>query len=496
MGLKEELCAVFNSMYDEVYVTDGKGSTLMVNDACCRLYGLPPEKLIGRNVVELVREGVFRPSATVAALERRERATLAQKTCTGRHIIATATPVFDESGALVRVVTNSRDVTELMNLKQRLDENERLIRRYLMELTVLRQEVTAVEGLIAESPAMTRIMEAIKQVARVDSTVLLQGESGVGKDVLAKMVHNLSARAKGPFIKINCGAIPETLMESEIFGYASGAFTGALRNGKPGVFELGHGGTVFLNEVSELPLHLQVKFLDVIQDRQVSRVGGVRPLAVDFRLVTATNRDLAALTKQGRFREDLFYRLNVIPIYVPPLRERREDIPALINQHLERCRERFGTRPQMSPVTMNALLRYEWPGNVRELQNVVERMVVTSNSETILPHSLPAEILASAGDAVALPGASETRVPPCLFSPLQVVLNRVERSMLEEALSVCDSTYAAAQILGISQPTVVRKMQKHGIPAKRTVHFDPSSRSGWEHKSAAGAADILEQEWR
>ncbi len=450
-------------MYDEVYVTDGQGYTLRVNDACTRLYGMSPSELVGQHVDDLVAKGVFRPSATAEALKRRERVTVAQKTSKGRQVIATATPVFDRSGNLVLVVTNSRDVTELLNLQQRLDETERLVHRYVAELKLLRQEVTHVDGLVAESPAMGRILETIKQVARVDSTTLLHGETGVGKDVLAKLIHSLSERAKGPFVKINCGALPESLIESELFGYAPGAFTGALRTGKPGVFETGQGGTVFLNEVSELPLHLQVKLLDVIQDRQVRRVGAAKSVLTDFRLVSATNRDLAALTKAGKFREDLYYRLNVIPVYVPPLRERREDIPALVNEYLGRFEERFGARPRISPMAMAALEAYSWPGNVRELQNVVERMVVTSGSDVILPHSLPPEILVKNTAAQPAEDDAGENVPPFLFSPLRVILDRVERSMLEEAFANCSSTYAMAELLGISQSAVVRKMQKHGL---------------------------------
>jgi PAS domain S-box-containing protein len=305
-------------------VTDGEGKTLRVNSACERFYGIPAEELIGKHVSDLEREGVFSPSITPLVLKLREPITLVQTTKNGRRIVATANPIFDADGKIVRIVTNSRDVTDFHNLKTRLSETEDLVNLYLDEIRTLRQEHLKMEDIVVKSETMRRVVETVKRVASFDSTVLLQGESGTGKDIVAKMIHRLSSRASRPFIKVNCGAIPEALMESEFFGYVPGAFTGAHRNGKAGMIELANKGTLFLNEIDALPLQLQVKMLHVIQERQFMKVGGTKVTSVDIRIVAASNRDLSRLVDQSRFREDLFYRLNVIPITVPPLRDRQE----------------------------------------------------------------------------------------------------------------------------------------------------------------------------
>ena len=267
-----DLHAIFESSYDEIYVTDGEGKTLRVNSACERFYGIPAEELIGKNVSDLEREGVFSPSITPLVLKLREPVTLVQTTKNGRRIVATANPIFDTDGRIVRIVTNSRDVTEFHNLKTRLAETEDLVNLYLDEIRALRQEHLKMDDIVVKSEAMRRVVETVKRVASFDSTVLLQGESGTGKDTVAKMIHRLSPRASGPFIKVNCGAIPEALMESEFFGYVPGAFTGAHRTGKAGVIELANKGTLFLNEIDALPLQLQVKMLHVIQERQFMKV--------------------------------------------------------------------------------------------------------------------------------------------------------------------------------------------------------------------------------
>lgn len=496
--LSKDLNAIFDSSFDEIYVTDGEGKTLRVNSACERLYGVPANALIGRYVKDLEEEGIFHPSVTPRVLESRERETVIQETKTGRRIVATANPVFDSDGKIVRIVTNSRDITEFHSLKARLKETQALVDLYLSEVQALRQEHAQVDSVVVKSQAMRRVMQTVQKIAAFDSTVLLQGESGTGKDTVAKIIHRLSPRSSGPFMKVNCGAIPEALIESELFGYVPGAFTGAHRNGKAGMVELADKGTLFLNEIDALPLQLQVKILHVIQERQFRKVGATKVTDVDIRIVAASNKDLRHLMEQGRFREDLFYRLNVIPVVIPPLRQRKEDVSPLAAHFLRLTCEKYGVEKTISDAAMDLLKVYEWPGNVRELENAVERAVVISGSATILPEDLPQSIRINSLESRAHGPAALSAPARTASDSFQSVQNdrsgladppndpvdggtgrspqsplnyseakdAVERDMLIEALERCRTTRKIAEYLGVSQSTVVRKMRKYGI---RTV---------------------------
>ncbi|HHV61935.1 MAG TPA: sigma 54-interacting transcriptional regulator [Firmicutes bacterium] len=314
-------------------------------------------------------------------------------------------------------------------------------------------------SIVAYSVEMGRVLQLASKVANVNSTVLLLGESGVGKEVVARYIHRTGYRKAGPFIKINCGAIPETLLESELFGYETGAFTGAKREGKPGMIELASGGTLFLDEISELPLNLQVKLLQVIQERQLVRIGGIRPIEVDIRIIAATNRDLQAMVREGTFRADLFYRLNVVPIRVPPLRERRDDIVPLIYHFLERFNQKYHRDMSISEEAKDRMLAYEWPGNVRELENLMERLVVTVDAPAILPCHLPEEVRGE-GRATPCKGAVYVRG----IVPLKEATEEVERQIITRALERNESTYRIAKLLGVNQSTVVRKIRKYARP--------------------------------
>ena len=249
--------------------------------------------------------------------------------------------MFDDNGELVQIVVNVRDMTDLERLQRQLEATVELNQRYVSELEQIRLQQLKMEDLVAKSPAMQRVVEMAARIATVDSTLLIMGESGVGKEVITNKIHSLSRRKNQPFIKLNCGAIPENLLESELFGYAGGAFTGAKKEGKPGMFELASGGTLFLDEIGELPLGLQVKLLRVLQEKTLTRVGGVKPISVDVRVIAATNKDLPTLVKAGTFRDDLYYRLNVFGIQIPPLRQRREDIPPLLHEMLRKVNQKY-----------------------------------------------------------------------------------------------------------------------------------------------------------
>lgn len=453
---KEELEAIFNSSYDEIYVVDGEGYTRRVNKIGESYYGVEVEKIIGKHYSEMEEEGYFNPSVSRRVFEERRRVTMVQHTKTGKTLIVTGNPVFDDSGRITRIVVNSRDVSELINLKQRLEDTEQLVDNYRRLVMYLRQEKLENTEIIAASPQMKQVLDLVDRVAQVDSTILITGESGVGKGVVASRIHRLSKRHKGPFITINCGAIPENLLESELFGYEPGAFTGARREGKKGLIEMGDGGTVFLDEVADLPLNLQVKLLQVIQEKKLMRVGGSQQIAVNVRFIAATNRDVQKMVREGLFREDLYYRLNVVPVTIPPLRYRKEDIVPLIEHFVNKFNLKYDMNKHFSPEVLDVLVKYHWPGNVREVENLVERLMVTTDSNLIETVHIPDYIINSNGE---LPG----RVYVLGICPLKQAVDEVERQLIMLASQRCKTTYEMASALQVNQSTIVRKIQKYRV---------------------------------
>jgi len=452
------LCDV---MFNEVLISGPDGRCLGVNAACQRLYGLEVTDVIGKSLQELEALGCFSASVARISLRTKRRVTLSQ-VVRGRHLVATASPMFTRNGDLGRIVTNTHDVTELTTLRQRLAETRSLVERHWSEIVTLREEIVHVGSMVYRSESMARIVDLVKKVSIADSTVLITGETGTGKDLLAKLVHRMSNRSKGPFITVNCGAIPENLLESELFGYEKGAFTSAKEQGKLGLVQMADGGTLFLNEVGDLPYNLQVKVLHLIQDREFTKVGGNRPVRVNVRIIAATNRDLPGMISQERFREDLYYRLNVIPVYIPPLRERPEDIVALAEHFVQHYSKKLDKPRAFSPGTLEILTNYDWPGNVRQLENVIERLVVTTEGDLIKETDLPSEFYRS-----SQPSRGEKP-----GSGLKGILRAVEYRLISQALEQHGSTRRAAKALGISQPTLVRKMQKHGLKSNFALDED------------------------
>ena len=430
----------------ELWVMDGQGRTLHITN----LYGIPESELLGRNVKELEDERLFYPSIGLLAIKAKKPVTAYQEIRSGRRFVTTANPVFDAKGDVQMVMNISREVTDFFELKEVLRSLDALIHEYMVTL----EQVSAFRDIVAAGPAMKEVIAKLRQVAPFDSTVLLLGETGTGKDTMARLLHALSPRGIGPFIKVNCGAIPETLMESEFFGYAPGAFTGAQKRGKKGLVELAHRGTLFLDEVGTLPYHLQVKLLHLIQEREFLPVGGTEYVRVDVRFVAATNEDLEQLVREGKFREDLYYRLNVVPIVIPPLRDRREEIPLLVRNILTRLFDRYGVERKLDDSARDVLLRYDWPGNIRELENILERCFVTC----------PGDVIDGRQIFSALRHTSHSHEKAGTRKRLSEALADLERELLTEALAKYGSTRKAAAHLGISQSTVVRKMRQFGLP--------------------------------
>jgi DNA-binding NtrC family response regulator len=331
----------------------------------------------------------------------------------------------------------------------------RALRRENENLRAQLRQRYGLPGLIAQSPAMQTVLDLVERVAPTDATLLIQGESGTGKEVIAKAVHHASARAGRPFVAVNCGAVPETLLESELFGYVRGAFTGAAGS-KVGLFEEADGGTLFLDEIAEMPAALQVKLLRALQSGEVRRLGATQAATIDVRVIAATHGDLATLISRGSFREDLFYRLNVIPIVLPPLRDRREDIPALAEHFLARSAGKLGRTLRLSSEAVERLLRYPWPGNVRELENAIERACALCENDMILPADLPPNIVSAAlGEK-----AEQARATMPVGEPLDDFIQQQERGYIEATLAHCGgSREKAATMLGISMATLYRKVE-------------------------------------
>ena len=451
-SLAKDLKAVFESSYDVIYVSDVNGVTLRVSSACERLWGYKEEELIGRSVYELEKCGVYKPSITRLVLEKKEKVQGIQTTKTGRRLMVVGTPIKDENGKVVRVINTSRDITQESLLQNELESTKTLMEGYKRELDQLKQLRMQDDQLIFKSEEMRKVVSLAYRVAEVDSTVLILGESGVGKEVIASYVHHNSPRKDKPFIKVNCGAIPENLLESELFGYEKGAFTGASKEGKLGLFELANEGTLFLDEIGEMPLPLQVKLLRVLQENEFVRLGGSRPVKTNVRIISATNRNLEADMKKGLFREDLYYRLNVIPFYIPPLRARREDIIPLAVHFVEGFNRKYSREKQLSHETLEYIQNYSWPGNVRELRNIIERLIVISENNLIQPNHLP-DIMTTANEPG--PGVKATEI-----MPLKEAVEMLERQLIVMAKDKYGTTTNIAKALGVDQSTISRKMKR------------------------------------
>jgi PAS domain S-box-containing protein len=455
-ALAMEQEAIINSMSDGLWVCDGQANVLRINPASARLNSIEPALVVGRNMKALVEERVFDRSVTLEVIRTGKSVNMLQSR-RGRKLVVTGTPVRDDAGELIRVVVNERDVTEIESLQRDLEEQEALRDRFRDEMLELQIEKAESRRVIARSPAMQRALRQAIKVSGADSTVLVLGESGVGKGLFADLIHKHSARAEKPLVKVNCGAIPDSLVEAELFGYEKGAFTGAQAKGKAGYFELAEGGTLFLDEIAELPLSSQVKLLRFLEDHRITRVGGTASRELDVRILAATHRDLQEMVDRGLFRLDLFYRLNVIPLPIPPLRERAECILPVLRHYIDLYGTRLGTRRRLSRAATDALLSYRWPGNVRELMNLCERLVVMSDTEVIDVGDLPPNITAADGEATVTPTAFDDE------TTLEEAIERTERVVLLRARQRHGNQTDMARALGVNQSTIARKLKRYGI---------------------------------
>lgn len=428
--------AVVDAVHEGIIATDSQGVVLHSNRSAEELLEIPKGELVGRRLDNLFAD------LSVATALRSDTPTEQELSCQmggRRRSQFWATIVSLRDGAVGQgLVISFRNIVEMQ--------------RYATRLLSDPGRCT-LDDIIGQSPAFLEVKEKVRRVASTDSTVLIRGESGTGKELFARAIHEHSHRRRGPFIAINCSAIPESLLESELFGYEEGAFTGARKGGKPGKFELADGGTLFLDEIGDMPLHLQAKILRVLENKSVERVGGTKPRLVDVRIVAATHRDLEAMMEHHEFRQDLYYRLSVIPVNISPLRERKEDIPLLVNYLINKYNKKFNLNIRgVTEEVMERLMAYSWPGNVRELENVIEYGMNMERSDYITVQSLPARL---------------AKIEPAGSTSQAAKLRELEREAIEEALRLFGNTVAgkerAARYLGISRATLYRRLKKMGL---------------------------------
>lgn len=457
----ENLLRAVNEMQATLLVCDRNRNVVFHNDRVCSALNIPEKELFGANLDALAERGYILNSASLQAFNSKK---LAIRYVRGRMeipILTVSKPVLDENGEVECVVAISinEQLVEAIT-KEMVDSRA----QSLQLLDFLSSKIMDNVSVIAESDSMRAILLLLSRFSQFDSTILLTGETGVGKEVLAKYIHSRSERKSSIFIPVNCAAIPENLMESEFFGYAPGAFTGASKNGKAGFFELADGGTLFLDELGEMPLTIQAKFLRVIETGEVVRVGDEKSKKVNFRLIAATNRDLEKRCEEGLFRYDLYYRLNILSVEIPPLRKRRDDIIPLAKYFINNLNKKYGFSKILSYKAINQLKQYDWPGNVRELRNVIERLVISTNSD-ILDFDLKNEFLAVPEhvgrhmDESTLQGGPDGALEG--IPPLKEMVDAYEKKVILSVLDKCGGSMAkTADVLKIHKSALYRKLDR------------------------------------
>lgn len=464
-NLNRQLNAIFQSSSDGIWVCDGQARVISVNEASERLNGIKPGDVIGKTVKEILAGGWFDRSVTLEVLETRRQVSIIQHIKrTGKILLVTGTPVFDEAGDISMVVVNERDMTQLNAIREELEQSRLVTEKYQEELAELSLLELKKQEIIASSSPMRQVLRIAFKLAHLEaSNILILGESGTGKGLLAKFIHKNSKREHKAFVQINCAALPESLLEAELFGYERGAFTGAREQGKIGLFELAQGGTLFLDEIGDLPFSVQAKLLKYLDDQEIMRLGSLKPRKIDCTVIAATNRDLDELTRRRQFRQDLFYRLNTFTIRIPPLRDRPEDIFEFVNHYLRSFNRAYHLKRRISPKALKQLQSYPFPGNVRELKNILKTAVLMGEKEVVddfIVSSLGLTVPPTPAAITTAKGGGKGG------GALTDEICAVEKELLEKALSQFKTTRELARHLGISQPTVVRKLKKYALSPK------------------------------
>ena len=449
---RDDLDLVLDIINDQIVIADGKGNLVRFSKSIETAFGMTKEELTGKNVRELEREGVLSKSTALIVLKTKKKVTMPQTTRMGRRLMVNSIPVFNEEGEISKIISISKDITEISQLRKELKETLEQLKRYREELN----KKTAIDqqSIMGNSPQMRSVLDTMCKIADIDVTVRIKGETGVGKSLAAKTIHEMGKRKDGPFIEVNCGALSESLLESELFGYEKGAFTGASDQGKKGMLEIANNGTLFLDEIGEVPLHLQVKLLNAIEKKEFYRLGSTKKTKFDARIIVATNKDLEEMVEKGTFREDLYYRLNIIPITIPALRERNEDLVNLAYHFLQMFNQAYGFEKKLSSKAYDVLLNYSWPGNVRELRNAVERLVITSWNDEINEEEV---------SRILDPDGWEEYTRHFDIMPLKKARENMEKEILQKAVKSYKTTRRIAEVLEIDQSTVVKKLKRYKI---------------------------------
>jgi len=460
---KEEVIhSILDSSHDGIIVLDKDANIIYAGRSLENVCGLVPHKIIGKNINNLIKKGVIIPNEAISmgALKVRKRVASLLK-LPGRKILTTATPYFGLDGNIKYVVSNVRNITELEALKYKLEETclatENDVNQIYQVRVLDRLRKLGVTECLIRSQVMMDIIELIFSLQEFDVNYLITGETGTGKGLVAKIIHKVGARREMPFIEINCSAIPVHLLESELFGYRAGAFTGADRAGKNGLFEIANKGIIFLDEIGNMPVETQAKILKFLDDGKITPLGSSKSFELDIQTISATNADLKKNISEGSFRKDLFFRLNEVSIEIPPLRKRLKDLQYMIDYFWDKYNKTYHKNLMLDETARAVLVGYRYPGNVRELKNILKSMVLTLEGPSVGIEDLPRMFLEGEEE---LDDVSISLKRP---ADLQVSISSYEKEIIEKSYQESGSTYKAAKTLGISQSTFYRKAKKYGI---------------------------------
>jgi transcriptional regulator with PAS, ATPase and Fis domain len=451
---------ILNTIPDGIWVCDGYGKILIINRASEKLNRIDASDYLDHPVSRAVEHGLIDRSVTLDVLKKKCQVSMIQHTkATNKHLLVTGTPAFDTAGEICMVVVNERDITQLNSAKLALEKARQVGEKFKDEVTALNMLELKSNSMVTDSPKMQEILRTGLKMAKQEvSKILLLGESGVGKGVLAKFIHKNSPRSRESFIHINCAALPESLMEAELFGYEKGAFTGANEKGKVGLFELAESGTLFLDEIGDMPLSIQAKLLTYLDDKKILRLGGIEPIKVNCTVIAATNKNLLTCVEQKKFRLDLYYRLNSFTLHIPPLRDRKEDILALTQHFLEKYNQAYGTQRRLSSAAFEQFQSYTFRGNVRELNNIIKKAVVLSEGQLI------DDLVLNCLPSTPKPFDFDCHKPKINITfSLEDQIASLEKDILVDAIRRHKTTRRIANFLGTSQSSIMRKIKKYEL---------------------------------